>query len=114
MLRKCPNHALPDWMEIQLFYNGLKTSTRSMVDAASGGALNCKTVTEARELIERMAQNSSHSAPERGVVRKADLDLPRVQALVVQNNEMQQQIAALTTQMSLIQTTAAVFLFHGV
>ena len=108
MLRKCPNRALPDWMQIQLFYNGLRTATRSMVDAAAGGALNSKTLTEAKELIERIAQNSSHSAPERGVVRKADLDLSQVQALMVQNQEMQQQIAALTTQMSIIQTTGAV------
>ncbi|KAL5557920.1 hypothetical protein UlMin_034131 [Ulmus minor] len=38
LLRKCPHHGLPLWMQVQTFYNGLLSNTQTMVDAASGGA----------------------------------------------------------------------------
>ena len=37
---------------------------RSMIDAASGGALGDMTPAEARNLIEKMASNSSNLVPE--------------------------------------------------
>ncbi|KAL5580713.1 hypothetical protein UlMin_013155 [Ulmus minor] len=39
LLRKCPHHGLPLWMQVQMFYNGLLPNTQTMVDAASGGAI---------------------------------------------------------------------------
>ena len=63
---------------------------RGNIEAASEGSLECKTPDEARELIEKMAQNSSHSVSERGVIKKTDLDLAQVQALFTHNKEMQQ------------------------
>nr|XP_027124403.1 uncharacterized protein LOC113741122 [Coffea arabica] len=39
LLRKCPHHGLPEWLIIQTFYNGLSFSTKTMIDAAAGGAL---------------------------------------------------------------------------
>ncbi|NHN20293.1 retrotransposon gag domain-containing protein, partial [Bacillus amyloliquefaciens] len=35
LLRKCPHHALPDWLIIQTFYNGLIGSLRSIIYAAA-------------------------------------------------------------------------------
>lgn len=39
LLRVCPHHGLPRWLQIQIFYNGLNSSTKSMVDASSGSIL---------------------------------------------------------------------------
>ena len=36
LLRKCPHHGLPMWMQVQTFYNSLHHNTQTMVDAASG------------------------------------------------------------------------------
>ncbi|KAK8935660.1 hypothetical protein KSP39_PZI013348 [Platanthera zijinensis] len=58
LLRRCPHHALPSWLQIQTFYNGLNPATRQMIDAASGGTLNNKTPEAAQQLIEEMAMNS--------------------------------------------------------
>jgi len=39
LIRKVPNHALPDWLEIQFFYNRLQLKTKMMVNAAVSRAL---------------------------------------------------------------------------
>ncbi|XP_073034851.1 uncharacterized protein [Primulina eburnea] len=36
LLRRCPNHGFEDWVQIELFYNGLNGQTRTTVDAAAG------------------------------------------------------------------------------
>ncbi|KAK7315782.1 hypothetical protein VNO77_34357 [Canavalia gladiata] len=54
----CPHHQISDQLLIQYFYEGLMPMDRSVVDAASGGALIDKTLTAARDLISNMAENS--------------------------------------------------------
>ncbi|XP_027368228.1 uncharacterized protein LOC113874203 [Abrus precatorius] len=54
----CPHHQISDQLLIQYFYEGLMLMDRSMVNAASGGALVDKTPTAARELIANMAANA--------------------------------------------------------
>ena len=39
LLRKCPNHNLPKWMQVHHFYNGLSVPTETLIDASSGGAI---------------------------------------------------------------------------
>ena len=39
LLRKCPNHNLPKWMQVQHFYNGLSVPTRTLIDASARGAI---------------------------------------------------------------------------
>jgi len=36
LLRKCPHHALPNWLQVQIFYNGLTPSFKVILDATSG------------------------------------------------------------------------------
>ncbi|XP_027152168.1 uncharacterized protein LOC113752245 [Coffea eugenioides] len=55
---RCPQHQISEQLLIQYFYEGLQSSDRSIIDAASGGALANKTPREAWLLIESMAQNS--------------------------------------------------------
>ncbi|KAH9769622.1 hypothetical protein KPL71_012085 [Citrus sinensis] len=54
----CPYHQISDQLLIQYFYEGLLPMDRSMIDAASGGALVDKTPEAARNLIANMAANS--------------------------------------------------------
>ncbi|XP_027156915.1 uncharacterized protein LOC113758083 [Coffea eugenioides] len=55
---RCPQHQISEQLLIQYFYEGLQSSDRSIIDAASGGALANKTPREAWLLIEAMAKNS--------------------------------------------------------
>ncbi|KAI3706942.1 hypothetical protein L6452_25039 [Arctium lappa] len=54
----CPQHGISEQLLIQYFYEGLLPMERKMMDAASGGAIVNKTPTEARNLIDTMAENS--------------------------------------------------------
>ena len=38
LLKKCPHHELPEWLQIQTFYNGLVNEHRAMVNAIAGGS----------------------------------------------------------------------------
>ena len=58
LLASCPHHQISKQLLIQYFYEGLTPMDRSMIDAASGGALVDKTPTEAMNLIANMAANS--------------------------------------------------------
>jgi len=51
---QCPHHAVPDWLLIQIFYNGLEQSVKISIDAA-GGALMGKSIEVAKALLEEMA-----------------------------------------------------------
>ncbi|MCI80234.1 hypothetical protein A2U01_0101505, partial [Trifolium medium] len=42
---------------MQMFTQGLRTQTRMILDASVGGSLKNREETQARELIETMAQN---------------------------------------------------------
>ncbi|XP_027093861.1 uncharacterized protein [Coffea arabica] len=55
---RCPQHQISEQLLIQYFYEGLQPTDRSIIDAASGGALANKTPRKAWELIEAMAENS--------------------------------------------------------
>ncbi|KAG9458142.1 hypothetical protein H6P81_002650 [Aristolochia fimbriata] len=57
LLKRCPNHKIELWSQIETFYNGLNINTRSMIDAAVGGSINKKTPEEVHELIEEMTAN---------------------------------------------------------
>ncbi|XP_044436266.1 uncharacterized protein [Triticum aestivum] len=55
LFRRCPNHGLERWLEMQIFYRGLTSDTRAYVDMAAGGAITNKTLDEAFLLIESIA-----------------------------------------------------------
>ena len=58
LLRKCPQHGLPVWLQVHILYIGLNQTTRQMIDAAVGGTLNAKTPEGSMELFKEMAMNS--------------------------------------------------------
>ncbi|XP_073317223.1 uncharacterized protein [Primulina huaijiensis] len=69
LLRKCPNHGFEDWVQIELFYNGLNGKTRGKVDAADGGTIFAKSPDQAYDLLEQMTINSYQWPAERTGVK---------------------------------------------
>ncbi|XP_073277685.1 uncharacterized protein [Primulina huaijiensis] len=59
MLRRCPQHGFSSSEQVQIFYNGVDPSVRSMLDVASNGSLYRKTPRVALEIISNMAENSA-------------------------------------------------------
>ncbi|CAN6713111.1 unnamed protein product [Malus baccata var. baccata] len=66
LLMKCPHHGLPEWLQLQSFYQGLTPENKRMIDAASGGDLMTKTVAEASALFKTLATHSQQWGVERG------------------------------------------------
>ncbi|KAG8478204.1 hypothetical protein CXB51_027988 [Gossypium anomalum] len=58
LLRRCPHHGLPLWLQVQTFYNGVNPSTRQMIDATASGTINNKTPEGAYKFIEEMSLNN--------------------------------------------------------
>ena len=85
----CPHHHINDQLLIQYFYEGLTHMDRSMVDAASGGALVDKTPAEARRIISTMAENSQQFGT------RAAPSLKKVHE--VSTSPLEQQISDLTS-----------------
>ena len=54
---QCPHHQIPNQLLIHYFYEGLMATNRSIIDAASGRALEDKTPEAAHQLILNMAAN---------------------------------------------------------
>ncbi|XP_075479347.1 uncharacterized protein LOC142520229 [Primulina tabacum] len=59
MLRRCPQHGFSSSEQVQIFYNGVYPSVRSMLDAAANSILYRKTPRVALEIISNMAENSA-------------------------------------------------------
>ncbi|XP_060969464.1 uncharacterized protein LOC115710689 [Cannabis sativa] len=70
LLRKCPNHGIEKWLQVHNFYNGLMNETRTLIDAADGGAFMRKSANEAFELLEEMAMTNQQWSTERGPSKK--------------------------------------------
>ncbi|XP_073041995.1 uncharacterized protein [Primulina eburnea] len=97
LLRKFPNHGYAEWVQIELFYNGLDGPTRGNVDAAAGGTIFSKTPDEAYELLEQMTINSYQWPSERsGVQRTAGVyAVDPITSLTAQVSALTAQIAAM-------------------
>ncbi|XP_024964034.1 uncharacterized protein LOC112504312 [Cynara cardunculus var. scolymus] len=80
----CPQHEISDELLIQYFYQGLLPMEKKMMDDASGGAIVNKTPTQARTLIDTMAENSKQfgvrSDIGRGASELAMGNMPQVKA----------------------------------
>ena len=70
LLKKCPHHEIPIWLQVQTFYNGLTNANRAMIDVAAIGTLMRKTSKEAYELLEEMALNVYQWQSKRSTTRR--------------------------------------------
>ena len=71
LLRKCPHHRLTRWMQVHTLYNGLRNTTRTVIDASVGGALMKKTIDQAYEILEDAATNTNQWPREKTTPVKA-------------------------------------------
>ncbi|MBA0878412.1 hypothetical protein Goshw_012997 [Gossypium schwendimanii] len=58
LLRKCPHHGMQDWLQLQIFYNGLDESLRAGLDGTLARAFMNNTYKRACQLIKDMGINS--------------------------------------------------------
>ncbi|PNY05190.1 hypothetical protein L195_g001633 [Trifolium pratense] len=100
-LKKCPNHGFDDLSQMQMFTQGLRPQTRMILDASAGGSLKNRDETQARELIETMAQNEYRAQNDRGAKKKAGiLELDAQSALLAQSKLMTNQMEAMLKLMT--------------
>lgn len=71
MLRKCPRHGFDKKTQNPLFYTGLLSSFKSMVDTSSNDSLTTRIVDGAWKLFERMASTLAMWSLERAVQKKS-------------------------------------------
>jgi hypothetical protein len=95
-LKKCPNHGLDNHTQMQHFTQGLRPQTRMLLDASAGGSLRNKVESQARELIENMAQNEYRVQNDRGLRKKPGmLELDTATALLAGQSKMNNSIESL-------------------
>ena len=58
LLRNCPHHELPGWLQIPTFYNGLRLEHRAVVDATTRGSLMRRTPEDAYGLLDDIDLNA--------------------------------------------------------
>ncbi|KAA3477860.1 oligopeptide transporter 4-like [Gossypium australe] len=58
LIQKCQHNEFPEWIRLQIFYNGLDANARSGLDGATAGALMNSMYKDAYKFIENMELNS--------------------------------------------------------
>ena len=57
----CPHNRMENWLILQNFYNGLTSTSKAHIDAATGGAFFSLIVKGATTLREKMVSNKGWS-----------------------------------------------------
>ena len=66
LTRKCQPDIFNEWLQLHIFYEGLSYEAKKVVDHSSGGSLNKKkTIKEAIDVIETVAENEYFYASDR-------------------------------------------------
>ena len=111
----CPHHQISEQLLLQYFYEGLNSMERSMIDAASGGALGDMTPAEARQLIEKMASNSQQfSARSDAIVIRGVHDVAAESSTDRKLESKLDALVTLVTQLAVNQKSASVARVCGI
>ncbi|MCI04367.1 hypothetical protein A2U01_0025414, partial [Trifolium medium] len=70
LLRKCSNQNFDNMEQMHMFTRGLRTQTRMLIDASTGGTIKNKNEDEVKQLIENMCLNEYRSTNERSTKKK--------------------------------------------
>ncbi|XP_022873169.1 uncharacterized protein LOC111392139 [Olea europaea var. sylvestris] len=97
LMRKCPNHGITIGNQVQYFYTGLSSLSKSQVDSSAGGSIIGKSVQQCMDLFELIATTHSMFSSER-VVPPKTAGIYEVDSSASTNA----QIAALTKQVELL------------
>ncbi|XP_017416688.2 uncharacterized protein LOC108327503 [Vigna angularis] len=101
LLRKTPIHGFDIPTQLNLFLGGLKSHTKLMLDASTGGNIRWKTPDEAQEIIENMASSDNDVQSERVQTQKKGMfELQSQDALLAQNKIMTQQLESVMKKLS--------------
>ena len=93
LLRKCPHHELPGWLQIQTFYNALRLEHRVMVDAIVGESLMQRTLKDVYELLNDMALNAFSWNSDKSARKPSEIHSISTQAvLAAQMEALQRQL----------------------
>ena len=66
MINSIPNHGYSESTICHLFYHGLNTQCRELLDFSVGGSINTLTIKECLELMSTRAKNDSLYNPDFG------------------------------------------------
>ncbi|KAG9444863.1 hypothetical protein H6P81_016203 [Aristolochia fimbriata] len=88
---------------MEILYNGITVSTRSLIDAAAGGTMNKKTPNEVYELIEEMASNMYQYPVERSARGRVSAEHNAGHVF-----GLQAQVESLTKQLTKLHTPSLV------
>ncbi|XP_016168680.1 AAC-rich mRNA clone AAC11 protein-like [Arachis ipaensis] len=73
LIRRCPSNMFGEWVKLHNFYEGLSMKSRKALDYSSGGPLQMmKTLEEAHDLIDMVANNQYFYSSERQATPKRD------------------------------------------
>ncbi|XP_061351614.1 uncharacterized protein LOC133296607 [Gastrolobium bilobum] len=112
LLRKCPQHGIEARERGRIFFQGMTTSTRTLVNAVVGGSLKTKTPEEALELLESLASQEYDNAPvtqRRARIMKLDgynAILAQNEQILQINKKQQEQLDAITKQFNISQVSS--------
>ena len=93
-------------MLVHNFYNGLCGTTRTIIDAAAGGAFMSKSANEAYELLEEMATNNYQWPSERAGINKNAAwvhELDAITTLIAQVVSLTKQLQQNTMSAQVVQ-----------
>ncbi|CAL9018386.1 unnamed protein product [Prunus brigantina] len=91
-------------MQVQALYNGLNNTSKTIIDAAFGGALMGKTKTEVYNWLEEMASNNYQRPSERSTPKKAGIhEIDTIFTLTEQISTLSKQLG--TLNVNAIQST---------
>jgi len=108
LTRSCPPDMFNEWVQLHIFYEGLSYESKKVVDHSSGGSLNKKkTIEEAIDIIETVAENDYFYASERSSTRGV-MELNHMDALLAQNKMITKQLVDLTKKVEENQVAAVI------
>ncbi|KAL4344676.1 hypothetical protein AHAS_Ahas11G0202200 [Arachis hypogaea] len=106
MPRKCPLDIFANWIQIQIFYDGITLASRVSLDNSTGGSLHMKkTIDAALELIEMVANNQYLYSFKRSI-RKRVMKLDALDTILAENKVLSQQINTITQYLGGMQVSA--------
>ncbi|XP_015956333.1 uncharacterized protein LOC107480682 [Arachis duranensis] len=106
LTRRCPPDMFNQWVQLHIFYEGLSYESKKALDHSSRGSLNKKkTIEEAIDVIETMANNEYFYVSDRSNNRRV-IELNHMNTILAQNKMITKQLADLTKQMEKNQPAA--------
>jgi len=89
MLRKCPNNGFEDISQLSIFFNGLRSDTKMLLDVAAGGTIIVVDVEQATKIIDALATIDYQAQHDRqGIQKKGLLDLSTSDALLAKKKNL--------------------------